>query len=326
MQRVIVSGATGGIGLALVEKLLESGKEVVALVRPGSRRTGRLPRGERLRIVEQELEDISALPDRVGAEGPYDAFYHLAWDHSREHDDVKKQFRNVGCTLGAIAAADRLGCACFIGAGSQAEYGLIDGTIDESTLPSPVTAYGAAKLAAGQIGRIDCEQRGLRFVWPRIFSVYGPGDGDATVVMSVIRQLLAGKTPALTAGEQLWDFLYVSDAATALQLLGETEACAGIYCVGNGTPRRLRLYLEELRDEVNPIAGLDFGAIPYGAKQTMCLAPDIAKLCTETGFRPAVEFSAGIRSTIRWCREHPDVVLAGYGAGKDSRQDKRDHR
>lgn len=315
MNNVIVTGATGEIGLALIDELLLQNKEITVLVRPNSKRTGRLPHNEHLRVVECGIDNVLEYVNAGSLSGSFDVFYHLGWDYSRVHNHVDKHLLNVRYTLDAIEAAVRLGCQCFVGAGSQAEYGRVDEKIDESTPCFPETAYGIAKHCAGRMGELSCAQKGIRFVWPRIFSVYGPGDAESTMVISVIRQLLAGKVPALTKGEQLWDFLYAADAARALRLLGETDTCEGIYCIGSGETKQLKFYIEELRDCIDKNLPLAFGEIPYSEKQVMNLSVCIDKLKDDTGFQPKVLFGTGIRNTIQWCQEHPQVVETGYGEG-----------
>ena len=313
MKNVIVTGTTGEIGLALVGELLAHNQNVTVIVRPNSKRVGRLPQNSNLQILECELDSLPELLHSGRMPGHCDMFYHLGWDYSRDHNNVDKQILNVGYTLKAIDVAVQLGCSCFVGAGSQAEYGRKDGVIDEDTSCFPETAYGIAKLCAEQMGRLICEQKGIRFVWPRIFSVYGPGDAESTMVISVIRQLLAGKIPALTKGEQMWDFLYTSDCARALWLLGEKETCEGVYCIGSGVSKPLRLYIQEIRDNIDTGLALGFGERPYSERQVMNLSVSIDKLVKDTGFQPEVKFTAGIRQTIQWCREHPQIEQTGYG-------------
>ncbi len=85
----------------------------------------------------------------------------------------------------------------------------------------PENGYGIAKLCAGQMSRILCEQKNMNHIWTRILSVYGPYDGENTMIMSVIRKLAHGEKPSLTEGKQQWDYLYSKDAGYAMYLLGE---------------------------------------------------------------------------------------------------------
>lgn len=309
----MITGATGGVGLALVKELLSAGYKVTVILRPNCRRALRLPKHDDLDTIECNLDQIDHLQEKHRFLGQYDIFFHLGWDYSREHNNVDKHMLNLGYTLNAINLAKEIGCSCFVGCGSQAEFGICNERIDESTPVHPETAYGIVKLCAGQLGQLYCNQLGMRFVWPRIISTYGPGDGEETILMYVIRQLLAGEEPELTMGEQIWDFLYFSDAAIALHLLAECENCTGIYCIGSGVSRPLKDYIEQTRDCIDRNLPLGFGKKPYAFRQVMSLNVDISKLKRDTGFIPQTDFLSGITKTINWCRTNADIISNGHG-------------
>ena len=323
--RIYLTGATGAVGIGVVEECIRRGFQVTALVRPGSARARHLPVSDLVEVREcaladmKKVEDVSSLPliqgkipGKVQGSASQAAFIHLGWEGTigggREDEDLQQ--RNVEYTLDAVRLAARLGCKAFVGAGSQAEYGRPGDTpLRPETPCHPENAYGRAKLEAGRKSADLCAQLGLTQVWPRILSVYGPGDGDRTLISTVIRALLAGEKPALTAGEQMWDYLYSTDAGRALVLLAE-RACADhalhgrIYPLGSGQVRPLREYVEELREVGFPGAELGFGEIPYGEKQVMYLQADISALRQDVGFTPEVDFSEGIARTIAWRKEH----------------------
>ena len=110
------------------------------------------------------------------------------------------------------AAAKASGCMKFVGAGSQAEYGVIHGRASEAAaVPHPFMMYGAAKLATYHMGRILAKQVGIQFVWPRIYSVYGVGENSGTLISYLIETLKKGETPQLSPCENMWNFLYIDD-------------------------------------------------------------------------------------------------------------------
>lgn len=303
MKRVIVTGATGAIGIALIQQLIREGIYVTAVCREGSERIKRIPGSSYVDVLECDLERISELPAKTNEE--YDIFYHFAWADTFGHgrNDIKSQLENIRFTLDAVEAAAKLGCRKFIGAGSQAEYGRCEGKLNASTPAFPENGYGIAKLCAGQLSRIRCEQLGMEHIWSRILSVYGPNDGKDTMVMSIIRQLLQGKKPACTKGEQQWDYLYAGDAGRAFYLLGDKGKDHKIYCIGSGNARPLKEYVELIRDSIVASLSVGFGEIPYGEKQVMHLCADISELASDTGFMPQYTFEEGIRETIDWVRD-----------------------
>lgn len=296
MKRVIVTGATGAIGTALVRKLIDRKIEVLVLTRAESQRNQNIPCHPLVQIKFCSLEQLAAIENDTGK--IYDVFFHLAWRGAAgpERNDMYIQNRNVGYALDAVGAAKKFGCHTFIGAGSQAEYGNAGVPLKWNTPVFPNMGYGYAKLCAGQMTRDHAAQLGLRHIWVRILSVYGPNDGMQSMIMHTIDKLRQGITPELTKGEQMWDYLYSDDAAQALCLLGEKGTDKKIYVLGSGTARPLREYIRKIRDIVAPDRELEFGAIPYGKNQVMYLCADTSELEKDTGWHAATDFSEGIRA------------------------------
>jgi len=296
-MKAIISGATGVIGTSLIERLIEAKAQVLVLCRANSFGLKHIPTSGCVEVVKCDISKY----DSIQATGDkYDVFYHLAWEGTigSSRNDTELQSRNIQYTLDAVQLAHRLGCNTFIGAGSQAEYGRVDGVIDENTSTNPETGYGAAKLCAGQLSRLRCHQLGMNHIWTRIFSVYGPNDDENTMVMSMIRQLQRGESPACTMGEQIWDYLYSQDAAEALYRLGEKGKDGKTYCLASGNARPLREYIKTIQHLVNPETAVNFGGIPYSEKQVMHLSADISELKNDIGFQAKVDFAAGIQKIL----------------------------
>lgn len=302
IQTAVVTGPTGVVGHALCACLIRNGIRVYAVCRPGTVRAESLPRSENLTLLFCDSSEFSTLPERLPRA---DAFFHLAWSDTASalRNHLPAQVRNIGHTLDACRAAKELGCKVFVGAGSQAEYGRVSGALKPDTPCFPENGYGMAKLCAGQMSRLECHKLGLIHIWPRILSVYGPYDGAGTMISSVIRKLLAGECPALTAGEQLWDYLYADDAAEALFQMALNGKDGAVYPLGSGQAHPLREYVEILRDAIDPRLPLGFGEIPYGPRQVMCLKADLNALSADTGFSPKANFETGIHETIEWIRK-----------------------
>lgn len=300
-MKVIVTGATGFIGTALCEELLRNGHDVAAIVRLGSQKRDKLNFSEqlndRLRVLEIALEDLGSLEQEVGKA---EVFYHLAWNGSAgaAREDFDVQYTNISYTAGAVRAAVKCGCHKFVGAGSQAEYGVVHGEAKEGeTVPHPFMMYGAAKLATYQMGQVLAKQLGISFVWPRIYSVYGVGENPGTLVNYVIDSLRKGKTPQLSPCENMWNFMYITDCVRALRILGENRETEGIYNVASEDTRPLRKFVEEIRDIVAPGAELGFGMKKSDPKRTFWLEPDVGRL--KKSYVCKISFIEGVESIFQ---------------------------
>ena len=305
-KTVLVTGATGAVGSALVRELIAHECEIYVFSRPNSGRLNAIPVHPRVHRVDCALEQLSqlSLPD-VSA----DTFYHLAWEGTTgaARNDVNIQNRNIKYALDAVSAARRFGCRKFIGVGSQAEYGRVSGILKPSTPTFPETAYGMAKLCAGQMTGLLAHQLGMAYNWVRILSVYGPNDGAQSMVMTAIRKFRDGETALFTKAEQQWDYLYSGDAARALYLIGECGADGKTYVLGSGHVRPLADYIRMIRDAVDSRAPYVLGALPYAENQVMYLQADLRELSDDTGFLPLTDFADGIRQTVRSCDDRKRI-------------------
>lgn len=298
MKRAIVTGATGAIGTALIKDLINNHIEVLVLCRKDSARNKNVPVDPLVKMVYCDLTELSEIKNLT--DKSYDVFYHFAWmgTTGTARNDMYLQNQNVRYALDAVGAAKRFGCTTFIGAGSQAEYGRVEGTLKPDTPTFPEIGYGIAKLCAGQMTRVYAHQLGMRHIWTRILSVYGPSDGEQSMVMTTIKKLQTGEVPQFTKGEQMWDYLFSKDAGRAFRLIGEKGKDGKTYVLGSGQAHPLAEYIKIIRDVVRPNSRLELGAIPYTPKQVMFLQADITELNKDTGFVPEVDFVSGIKDII----------------------------
>lgn len=298
MKRVILTGATGAIGTALIENLIKNGIEILVLMREGSAREANIIKHPLVSVKNCSLENLKTLKNDTGKE--YDVFYHFAWSGTfgNARNDMYLQNKNVEYTLDAVSAAKEFGCKTFIGAGSQAEYGRFEGVLKPDTPVFPENGYGMAKLCAGQMSREYAHQLGLKHIWIRILSIYGPNDGAQTMVMSTIEKLKNGRLAEFTKGEQLWDYLYSGDAAEAFRLLGEKGQDGKVYVLGSGQTKPLYEYINIIAEQLNGKDLINIGAIPYAEKQVMHLCADISELKNDVGWEPKTEFKNGIKKVL----------------------------
>lgn len=317
LKRAVIMGATGAIGMALTEYLLEKQWEVILLARSSSSKIQSLKEyeeekrkeGQALFLIQAELgelKDAQMIEKFPKEKRKIDIWFHLAWEGTfgNSRNDMDLQTRNIQYTLDAVRFANQLSCQVFVGAGSQAEYGRVaqKQKISSNTPTFPENGYGIAKLAAGQMSRILCKELGIRHEWTRILSVYGPFDGENTMVMSAVYGLLEGKYPAFSKGEQQWDYLYAKDAARALYAIAENGVDGKVYPIGSGKTKMIKEYISIIRDAIDENAQIGIGELPYAFHQVMYLCADIEELTKDTGFLPKISFEEGIKETINWCK------------------------
>lgn len=304
IKSVVVTGASSSIGTAIIDECIKENIRVLAIVKPDSVNFNRINRAENVTVLECSLEELNS----IETDEKYEAFIHLAWaatagDAARNL--LIPQSMNIRYALEAVDLAKKLGCSVFVGSGSQAEYGRTDEILTESTAPNPETAYGMAKLCAGQMTRLSCSQKGIRHIWPRILSAYGPKCQTQSVINYILNELINDRIPSLSGGDQVWDFIYTGDVARALLLLADKGHDGEVYVIGSGKQRLLKEYFVEAAEVVKEKLGkkeasLGLGEKPYGPNTVMHLACNIDKLKKDVGFEINTDFSTGISNTIEW--------------------------
>lgn len=309
IRRIVMTGPTGAIGMAIIQKCIEAKIELILITRADSPRNVNIPKSEHITIIHADISEYDRINvEELNVEGPksVDAFIHLAWSGTigNGRNDMELQTKNIQCTLSAVRLAHRMGCKVFLGAGSQAEYGRVEGYLNADTPTFPETGYGMAKLCAGQMSRVFCEQLGIEHIWVRVLSIYGPCDGENTMVTSAIRGFLNGEETSFTAGEQKWDYLFSEDASDIIIRLLQNGRNGQVYCGGSGRNRMLKEYIKEIYQTVFDKEGTEeaigIGKIPYAPKQVMFLCADISELEKDIGKIAMTPFREGIRKTVEW--------------------------
>ena len=308
-MQCLVTGASGFLGSWLVRLLLQRGHAVTALLRTDTVSRRIADWYDRVNIVQGSFEDTSSLRDSL-AQDPVDVFFHLAW--SGVTVDFRNQPKQISSnligTLRLWELANEFRCKHWIGLGSQAEYGLYKRVLHEDLPAKPVSAYGVAKLASGNLVGKMSEMAEMKHAHVRLLSAYGPGDDHRNMIPSVILALFAGRRPAMTKGEQVWDYVYVEDAAKALCQIAEKGAF-GTLNLASGSTVEIREIAERIRNLVDPALELGLGDLPYRPDQIMYLNGDISKLRAATGWHPETPLQEGLHRTVEWFRnENPHAV------------------
>lgn len=303
MKTAIVTGAGGFVGLAVVKELSAQGVEVFAVVRKGSKRLDELSALAHVNPVFCDMNDYAHLEEHMNG-ATADSFYHFAWEGSAgsKRGDESCQLNNVRCACEAVRAAKRLGCSRFIFAGSIMEYE-VEALMRTDAAPALSTMYSTAKKTADYLCRaLSCELE-LPYVCALISNIYGPGETSPRLINTSIRKLLRGEETAFSSGEQLYDFIYVDDAARAFALLGSRGRANRVYYLGSEEPRPLRDFLTILRDTLAPGRELGLGKLSSSGVSLTYREFDRGALAADTGFAPAVSFREGVRRTAEWIRK-----------------------
>lgn len=301
---ILIRGATGFIGRAILIELLNQKKNVIVLLHEDSK--------------VEKLKNISN----------YNAIYYKNIDDPIFIKKLKKlnigiiidcawegvagiyrnkEFqlpKNKILTFGLLNIAILLGVKQWISFGSQAEYGNQNKKLDELAELKPTTLYGKAKKQVGLEAISLCDQNNISGVWLRIFSTYGPNEPSHWFITYLIKEFFEKRSPKLTKCEQMWDYLYIEDMAKAVCSVANGKI-KGTFNLGYGKAYQLKTIVELVKKKINSNLEPIYGAIDYREDQVMHLEADINKLKNLTGWMPIVNLEEGIQKTVEYFEKHP---------------------
>ncbi len=307
MKKAIVTGATGFIGKFLVRELVKQNVEVIAVVRQGTKNLNTI-NALPVKIVECNIADYHMLPDII-ADRDIDVVFHIAWQGVSDLDARNEaiQMQNLQSTLDLIDSMHIMKISCFIGCGSMHEAESLIEMNEDKVISNLGYMYKATKTAAHWIGKAKCGTYGIRFFWPLI-NTYGEEERSARLVNTIIRKVLHGESPDLSAGTQYYDFVHVSDVARALILIAKKGVNGTNYTIGSGDAKPLKEFLKIVGQVANDLYGgapveLGFGRITSNVISLPITTFDVTKLYRDTGFKALIPFREGIERTARWIKE-----------------------
>lgn len=306
MKKAIVTGAAGFVGSAVCRALAERGVSVTAVVRTERSAARVLADVPGVRIVCCEMSRYQELPELV-SDRDVDAAYHFAWQGSAgpERGDERVQLGNIQATCDLVRACAAMGCGRFVFASSIMEYEIM-AQMSADRKPGINTLYSTAKLTADYMAAAVAGAAGVDYIRAVISNIYGPGETSPRLVNTSLRKLLRGEHCAFSAGEQTYDFIYVTDAAAAFAELGEKGVPGRTYYIGSEHPRPLKEFLLEMRDQAAPGQPIGLGEIPFDGVSLTYQEFDVDAVKRDTGFVPSVSFSEGIRRTAQWIGEQEE--------------------
>jgi NAD dependent epimerase/dehydratase len=311
---VLVTGAGGFIGCHLVERLVELGARVRAVVRYNSRNDWGL-----LEILSASVKSsVEVCPGDITdpfwtlriVEG-CDVIFHLAALIAIPYSYIApEQFVAVNCTgtLNLLEAARHLGVELFVHTSTSETYGTAQFTpIDEKHRLRGQSPYAASKIGADKLVESYHLSFGVPAAILRPFNTYGPGQSARAVIPTIISQGLDGETIRLGLLTPQRDLTYVKDTVEGFIKIAESPAAVGeVINIGSGTA----ISIGEVAARIIALLGgnkqviHDEARMRPPASEVMELCCDNRKAQALIGWQPQVSLEEGLQETIKFIRDH----------------------
>jgi NAD dependent epimerase/dehydratase len=313
-QRVLVTGAGGFIGSHVVERLVELGARVRALVRYNSRNDWGLlellppPIKNEIEVVLGDLTDPHCTNRMVQGCG---IIFHLAALIAIPFSYIAPAHyvaTNCGGTLNLLEAARQHGVERFIHTSTSETYGTAQYTpIDEAHPLRGQSPYAASKIGADKLAESYYLSFALPVVTLRPFNAFGPRQSARAIIPTIINQGLNGQVIRLGRLTPIRDLTFISDTVEGFIKAAEFSRAVGeVINLGSGRA----ITIGELARQIISLMGdgkeiiVEKERVRPDASEVMELICDYGKARELLGWEPRVSLEEGLGRTIAYIRDH----------------------
>jgi UDP-glucose 4-epimerase len=295
--RVLVTGASGFIGLPVVQRLEKQGHTVLAF----SRNISKEPATFSVNWFKADLSSPETHQSAIQAYKP-EVVIHLAWQGIPDFS-FETSRNNLNYSLDLLSFVTGLGsCKKILVSGSCFELNRLKGECTETEIGTPKDYFTWAKHSLHSWLEVICAKQKIDLGWMRAFYVYGPRQRKESLIPSILTHLQNGRLPDLRTPQNANDFVFVDDVAKGFSNAVSNEFPSGIYNLGSGFSTSileicrqaekivlgtdsLTCELEEMTQE--SVTNIDFWADYSNAKHFL-------------GYLPETSLSDGINKSWHW--------------------------
>jgi dTDP-glucose 4,6-dehydratase len=314
MKKLLVTGGAGFIGSEFVRQGVQRRYTVTVIDKLSYAGDMKRINGieGKLTFHAADITDRKSVQDIMKSEKPDTVVHWAAESHvDRSIADASPFLEtNVAGTQVLLDAAKDYGVKQFINISTDEVYGDLgkDGKFYESTPLNPSSPYSVSKASADMLGRAYQRTYGLPVITVRPSNNYGPWQYPEKLIPVIVMKAMNNeKVPVYAKGENVREWLFVSDCADAVFQIMEKGETGEIYNIGSGEEKRnIEVVKTVLALLKKPEDLIEFTKDRPGHDFRYSLNSD--KIKGQLGWRCRVTFSEGLERTVRWYVENMDWV------------------
>jgi nucleoside-diphosphate-sugar epimerase len=276
-MKVLVTGATGGLGELVISKLLSQNIKVIAT----SRNEEKAEQCDFFSKVTYLPFDINSQnnSDLYSYFNKPDALIHLAWE---KLDEYKNDAHTTSILENHKQFLSNLidnGLKDITVVGTCYEYGLQEGILKENMDSKPVLPYPQGKNLLREFLEAKQKSTTFNFKWARVFYVFGEVKGRKNLYTHLINAIKnKDESFNMSGGEQIRDFLSPDEIAERIVKIALQNKTLGVINCCSGKPVKLKDFVTDFLNKNNYKIKLNLGVYPYADYEPMETWGDTVKL------------------------------------------------
>jgi len=297
-MKVLISGATGSIGKELTVALCKAGHTVAIIVRDYHKAKSIYSTANYTRSIVIISIGKSNWDEELAAFSPEVVIHLASLLTSRDDMNIIPSLIESNITFGAqlLQALKLTNFKLFINTGTFAEYAFGGGELNPSYL------YSASKTAFHSIIRYYQELSDFKVFNVIPYTVYGQADSQSKIIDIIYKSFFEKQPTSMSGGMQILDFVHIDDVVAFYCML--VDKCAtskenwNDFHLGTGAGNTLREVSKLMADKLGLTENINWGVLPYRARDTMHAVAPIAKMANQFGWSPVIDLKTGIEKYL----------------------------
>lgn len=284
-MNILILGGSGFLGEHLLSQLYNKKKNILVISKSNKIKQ------KNIKHILLDLNNVKKFYSIIENFKP-DICIDLSWsgipDYSRSNN-----LKNYNIKKKIFDALIRLKCKKILSIGSCWEYGDLKGSLIENKKTKNLSNFANYKIKCLNYLKKCCKQNKTKFIWARVFFVYGPKNKKTSLLPSFYRAIINKKNFELKNKIIGNDYIYVTDVTKAIITLSLENLSSGVYNIGSG---KLTANIDFCNKIYKKMYNEKYFNIKY--KNYEGSFANIEKIKNKTNWKPMISLKKGIELTL----------------------------
>lgn len=279
MMRILVTGASGGLGQLVINQLIELGCYEIIATSKDFEKAKALDFYSKVEYIPYDISETINTTNLFDFFKKPDILIHLAWNNLNNYKDESHETTILESHKLFLNNLIEHGLKNINVIGTCYEYGIQEGELEESMHSEPIQSYPIAKNKLRLYLERLQENISFNLKWIRVFYVFGESLGRKNLY-TLLNQAIKNEEKSfdMSGGEQIRDFLSPSEISDIIIKISIQNKILGIINCCSGKPVILKDFIKEYLSQNNYHIDLNLGVLSYASYEPMKTWGSIKKL------------------------------------------------